>query len=399
MLKKAAELSILCGLKVQLIFSDIENTSTFHSFVNECPRNVHMNSFVSDNKIHDDCTFYDYSIFDYPFESIGADSQKLHVKGLPRVDEIAELGKRQRIDADLIDAVPNRDERKRTKTTHTKLDTGFYKPEDEHAEPALNHYTSEAHLEKLLDMFLRKPDIPEESNTLWRSNDEQTVIMASAKLFLRAFFGQDADHLSTVLKQFVPVSQMKEMLKMVNQTGSPKSAAEKLRSYVYFLTELVVNPSAYDPTGSAPLKSAEAFSTVFGFFTRQTIQNIRLLDGLYSGERRRPCAKLITFDSLPYVETMLWAFFNLLLFERLRESHALKRLSDQPEKTEILGMSLPPPLSVHQSGAGGFDYSQGVRRLFNASEEGGQGDRLMASGTSIPQPNINQFLTTLLGPK
>jgi hypothetical protein len=394
-------LSILCGLKVQLIFSDIENPQAYHSFVNECPRNIHMKSFVSDNNIHDDCVFYDYSIFDYPFENIGPDSQKVSVKGIPVVDELADLGKRHRIDFELLECIPTRDDRKRTKNAHMKLDSALIKV-DEPLEPTLNHITSEHHLDKLLDLMLRKPEFNDDQQLPWRSADEQAIILSSAKLFLRGYFGQDSDHMASVLRKFVPLSQMKELLKKINETAHPRTAAEKIRSYVYFFTELIVNPSAYDPTGSAPLKSAEAFSTVFGFFTRQTLQNIRLLDGLYSGDRRKACIKLITFDSLPYIETLLWSFFNLLLFERLRENHHIRRLSEQPEKgLEALAMTLPPPLSLHQSGAAGFDYSQGIRRLFNASEEGGQGDRLMASGSSIPQqPNFNQFLTSLLqGPK
>ena len=357
-----------------------------------------MNSFVVDNQLHHDCHFYDYSIFDYPFENIGSNSQKFHVKGVPKLDEIAELGKRVRLDTELFESLPTRDDRKRTKGANLKMDSGPLKLDEDILQPTFNHAPSEAHLEKLLDVLLKKPDLvtPEEQGLPWRSPDEQAIVLASAKLFLKAYFSQDSDHLTTVLRKFVPMSQMKEMIKKANETASPKVASEKIRSYVYFFTELVVNPSAYDPTGSGPLKSAEAFSTVFGFLVRQTLQNVRLLDGLYSGERRRACPKLITFDSLSYVENLLWSLFNLLLFERLRETHNIRRQAEGPEKADALPMTLPPPMSLHQSGAGGFDYSQGVRRLFNASEEGGQGDRLMASGSSMPQPNFNQFLSSLL---
>ena len=69
LLKKAAELSILCGLRVNLIFSDIHPTH-FHIFNNDCQYKIEYNKFLSDNMIKETCTFSEYSIFDYPFEDI-----------------------------------------------------------------------------------------------------------------------------------------------------------------------------------------------------------------------------------------------------------------------------------------------------------------------------------------
>ena len=360
LLKKAAELSILCGLKVSLVFSDIQPNS-FHVFSNDCAHKVDYEMFLKDNFIKEKSIFHEYSIFDYPFETIGDQDSKVTIEPFsenkdllpsfptfmetPVMPEIEKkemnLRKREPLKSGALKVFsqvpvlltydstemekpdlkqPSKDFRKGSGAAlceHPFYRYKFLGLEGISMDQRTEAETFCAELDSKLKSHLNQAESRVQS-------DEDTILILTAKIFLLKYLGfmselREQDQMTALLRSLIDVDSMVGSIRALRELiPNGESFNLKLKHFNNLMIGALVNPAGFDVGSLASLRGGKSITAVVSFFVRSLLQQIRLLDAMHSGEKTAiaDLASFVNTDNCTHVEQIIAAVFNIVACQR-----------------------------------------------------------------------------------
>lgn len=359
LLKKAAELSILCGLKVSLVFSDIQ-PHTFHVFSNDCAHKVDYEAFLRENFIKEQSTFHEYSIFDYPFETVGDQDSKVVVGPVYERQELNELLSRPHLSDKKDNNLKKREPAKASTKAGTSIKTSSQVPivltfdaTDKNKsktlvsvpEPKLLQAPCLPELSTYKYKFLGFEAIPAEHKVATEGfisdldtklsvhledvdkkgqADEETVLMLMARCFLLKFFGfsngeKGQDHITELLRSLVDVESMVNCVHILKELVMANDGLlQKLKQFNNILINALIKPDSFDNSLLVSLRGGKSIEPVVSFYLRSLLQQVRLLDSMNSGEKTAigDIGSFITFENYDYVDKIVAAVFNIIASQR-----------------------------------------------------------------------------------
>ena len=362
LLKKAAELSILCGLKVNLVFSDIQ-ANIFHIFSNDCNYKIDYEQFLRDNIIKDESTFMEYSIFDYPFENISSHESKVTIipeftkDDLKKADEnpyLRERGKK--------DNLKKRDPKKADVGQPTsklqvpvvltfdldKQENAFQQRQKLQASN-LEKYRQDldsmnykfigmegitVHQASSVEEFLKDLDQRITSNlNLTETGEKMGCSFPNffmAKELIQAYFGFSQtprlhdNQLRDLLRLHIDTASMISALGNIRDSTSSEPYETKITRFCDVVVGLVIKPNHFKAHDLATLRPGKPITLLLSFFIKSVLQQIEIFDGLYAGTDSRVGAResqsLIHSYNRKYVEQLISTFFNLIACQRINQS-------------------------------------------------------------------------------
>lgn len=361
LLKKAAELSILCGLKVSLVFSDIQ-PGVFHVFSNDCAHKVDYEAFLKDNFIKEKSTFHEYSIFDYPFESVGDQESRVIVEPLAERRDFggfmikSKLGDFDKKDTNLKKREPMKGSTKAGSLLKSTgqvpivltFDAGDKIKQEAKTTISEPKFLPQAPLVEnpsykykfiglegvstdqkfIADSFLTDldtklkghlEDIEKKGHT-----DEDSIVLLMTRCFLRKYLGFSyesrlEEHMIELLRSLIDFNSMLNCIQTLrDQIPSNDLFLFKLKQFNNLLINALVDPANFDSSSLTSLRGGKSIEPIVSFFVRSLLQQVRLLDSMYSGEKSAPgdLGSFITLDNHHYVDRLLASVFNLVACQR-----------------------------------------------------------------------------------
>ena len=360
LLKKAAELSILCGLKVNLVFSDIQ-PSVFHVFANDCAYKIEYDKFLNENFIKEKSVFHEYSIFDYPFEVIGDQETKVIVEPvIQRLDYNEFMGNNKKNLETIRDTnLKKREPFKNTlkggssvkSTTQVPIVLTFDSEKLNNNQKYCHSDVKENQIENISDLpsykhkFLGFYTAPQEQklivesllqvlNNRIRDNltetdkrvklDEHSVLFLIGRLFLHKYFGfsfcrEREDHITTLLRHHIDFSSMVECMRLLNESAATQEIFDtKMTNFNNIMLGVLTNPASFDITSLASLRGGKCTGTLVSFIIRSLLQQVRLFDCMHSGEKNIT-ADINAFVNLKnhlYVEKLIDSLLNIVVCQK-----------------------------------------------------------------------------------
>lgn len=336
---------------MQLLFSDIEE-NTFHVFSNDCANNFNFEEFMKKNAIQEEARFYSYSIFDYPFETIGEESQQVTV---PKVhpDELS-LVKRAKLEP--LEEIQESTPLKRVKVegmteiADDKFDLDK-KPMSRTAlffQNSVTGDTKEGDVKFKLEKFITEIDgtikTILELNHPKKQPDDDILTLLIAKLFSTSYINSSDyatsnhsnDHLSKLLTTYLPMPVMIDYLENRKQKifgGHDSGFLGKVRPLSDSLTELIMSPTMFNPSTFGSARPGKSPSSIFCYCIQTFLQQIRVMDAMFSYEERNDGIKgLISLDNLKYVGEIIKCTLNLIAYERFK---GRSRPAKKPDRLEL----------------------------------------------------------------
>jgi len=330
-LKKAAELSILCGLRINLVFSDIQS-HVYHVFANDSPFTVDYKELFRDAKRREGGTVYEYAVNDYPFEKSLEGIMKTEVEDreIKRMDE----------------------EKRKAEIEEMKQ---LLTPDDipiSKIEPLGSSRVQDQLASINTDWFTQ--DIDTSLKNIWETggDDESSIVLLSAKQLVESFKLPE-DHSGNLLSTcLTPNTVNGLMLSSRSKQHTSPLIVQKLKSLTDTMADALIHPKlpSTAPTGLA--RPPKAISSLLVFLVKSFIQQIRLLDGLYSNDARmNDIRSLVSSSNCKYVEQMIGSILNIIALNRFKAGQ-------QP----IPMLAIPRPLKS-SFGAGAEKLSDRDRKM------------------------------------
>lgn len=320
LLKKAAELSILCGLRVNLLFSDI-HSSTFHVFNNDCEYKIDYEQFMKENLIKETCTFNEYTIFDYPFDDIS---------NHPKYSTIAlenPLSKRPPQSAPTLDDIKREDMESHLPAIRYVDINGMTQEQRATIDAVV------ADLDTLLRSQL-------ESQEKRKKSEVEVLTLIAGKQLVMAYFNfterlnHTDDYSGLLLRQNIGVAAMASAFGSLLFLEA-ENKMTKLKILVDSLVGLLVNPSGFNKSTFGAVRSGKSVIAVFTYLIASVLQQIRMFDTLYSGEMPGSVVhSAIVIDNIKYVERVVDSMLNIMAFSKFKflSGKAIKLESSSPPR-------------------------------------------------------------------
>lgn len=357
LLKKAAELSILCGLKVSLVFSDIQSQN-YHVFANDSGYKVDYDQFLRDNMVKEKSTFFEYSIFDYPFDNIGNHESKVVVdpESSVMVIDSSMVKQSDKNKKDILKKrEPKRGELKKemVKPQVPILITFDADNNSESDRKLKNVETQQINISSqeviriprykflglpqissghalVAEAFLRDLDqrlsLIAEDQTKKDKLESMTILLILAKQFLLRFFGFSEkshlveDHTTVLLRTNIDINSMINALLLIKESALSGNYQVKLSQFCDLIAMVLTNPSGYEASSFCTLRCGKSIANVYIFFIKSVLQQIRVLDSLYSGDHNENALTrdLINPNIIRYAEDIIASVFNLIAYRRFK---------------------------------------------------------------------------------
>ena len=361
-------------MKVSLLFSDIKQ-NLFHVFSNDCEYRIGYEQFLKDNRIKEDCTFLEYSIFDYPFEnSLDEEHEnKVVVEQVKQLQACLNELKGPPLDKEPgLDLLKKRDSRaelgsaggEAESRSQKKLQTA--EEEERKARLVMNKFVGmdavgpettaavESFMSDLDSLVKAALDGSEKKK---RSDEELIVLLTTRQLVAKYFCFTDKlyfleEHFSLVIREKISLSHMTAALQSFrcrgpassNDLAQLESAIPKLRLFADSLVELIVNPSNFDINSFSSRKGGKSIISVFIFMLKNFLQQSRVLEALYSeNSGQNNLRGLIQEDNLRYVADSINCALNFMAYEHFREDSRLA-------SSKLRRLAVPKPQMVTVSG-------------------------------------------------
>lgn len=361
LLKKAAELSILCGLKVSLVFSDIQ-PNIFHVFSNDCPYKVDYENFLKDNFIKEKSTFNEYSIFDYPFESMTDQESKIVVDP-PKDKQETELlmGKAHQFETEKKETSLKKREPLRSGNkggsnvkatsqvpivlTFDATDKMMIIPKMMENEGPIQRKMSGSELQSFKYKFLGLEGLSQDQKCQAENfiadldikllshfedvenkgqPDEESINLLIGRTFLLRYFGfsqenKQEDHMTYLMRSLIDFGSMLSCIQSIRELSvSTDQYSLKLRQLSNVLINALVNPFGFEVGSLTSLRAGKPIFPLVGFLIRSLLQQIRLLDSMHSGEKTAygELGAFISSENFQYVEVLIASAFNIISSQR-----------------------------------------------------------------------------------
>lgn len=363
LLKKAAELSILCGLKVSLVFSDIQ-PNIFHVFSNDCPYKVDYEGFLKDNFIKEKSVFNEYSIFDYPFESMADQESKILVEPpRERLEGETLIGKTMNFETEKKERDTNLKKREPLRSgskgasnikasaqvpivltfdATNKMKTGLKMMETEptlQMKPLMPELSSFkytfvgfdglSHDQKVEaqtfvgDLDLKLINHLDEAEIKGQPDEESICLLMARALLLKYLgFSQELsqkDHMTYLLRSLIDFDSILASINLLRELiPSNDQFFLKLKQFTNILINALVNPYGFEISCLTSLRGGKPILPLASFLIRSLLQQVRLLDSMTSGDKSAvsELGSFVNADNSQYVEQVIIAVLNIIASER-----------------------------------------------------------------------------------
>jgi hypothetical protein len=211
--------------------------------------------------------------------------------------------------------------------------------------------------------------------------DTQIILLLMAKQFLLRFFGFSEkahlleDHVTVLLRMHIDCASMAAALLVVKESCQGGLYLQKLSQFCDLLIMVLTNPSGFEVTSLSGLRSGKPMANVYVFFIKSVIQQINVLDSIYSRDIREiPGNSMINHEISRYAEDMISSTFNMIAFRHFRQDHSTLRkplllVASQITPQETLQMLETRPFNFFGLQADKFSDRERTRSLTRFFEQ------------------------------
>lgn len=302
----------------------------------------------------------EYSIFDYPFESIcNHDSKVTIIPEFPKTGGNQKNGILNIHEREKKESLKKRDPKKSVVQNVTgktqvpvvltfdseKKEKTFQKPKNDFSN--LEFYSQDHQSPKYRFIGMDDITIEQASNVEEFLKDLDQRINSSltlgetggkvdcgypnlfmAKELIQTYFGYSKipqlyeDHLRGLLRLHIDTASMISCLANIKDPTSPEPYQTKVSRFCDVLAGLLVNPKHFKVPDLITLRPGKPMTLLLTFFIKSVLQQITVFDNLYAGNRTsvKESQSLIDTYNQRYVEQLISTIFNLIACQRFKQS-------------------------------------------------------------------------------